>query len=50
MTEEEIRQVMEDDDRYGSHAEHIKGGGLAFRRIPEERVDWAKLSKRVRWA
>lgn len=50
MTEEEIAEVLGDDDEYGSYSDHIKSGGLAFRRIPEDQVDWAEISKRVRWA
>ena len=38
MTEEEIADVLKGDDEYGSHSEHIKGGGLALRRIPDERL------------
>lgn len=38
MTDEEIQEVLEDDDEYGQYAEYIQMGGLAFRRIPDERL------------
>lgn len=38
MTEAEIAEVLKDDDEYGSYSEYIKMGGLAFRRIPGERL------------
>lgn len=38
MTAAEIFEVLAEDDQYGSYSEHIKNGGLAFRRIPDERL------------
>jgi Arc/MetJ-type ribon-helix-helix transcriptional regulator len=38
LSEEEIAEVLEDDDEYGSYSEYIKSGGLAFRRIPDHRL------------
>jgi hypothetical protein len=38
MTEDEIAEVIEKDDEHGSYSEYIKMGGLAFRRIPDERL------------
>jgi ribosomal protein L37AE/L43A len=34
MSEEEIAEVLQGDDKYGYYSEYIGLGGLAFRKIP----------------